>query len=213
MATTHEGIFGGFTGTIGAVTGYMRNGQNILRSSTSNVRYRRTALRSVQLEKIKLCNSFTKAFTGTGFFNKTFPAYGHTGNGYNRATSALMNQAITTSGGSVQLAYPKVLVCKGMLPGAEGAAAVLLPGGNLQFTFTDNSHTGTAGNGDAIVLVAYCPALKQAVFTLNAGHRKDGTAILNAAAFKGYTVETWIGFLSNDTLNASDSFYTGAFGV
>ena len=209
MATAPQGILGAVTGKIGPVTGYVRNGQNILRTSTSNVKYKPTALRTEQLEKIKLCNRFTKAFTGTGFFNKAFPAYGNTGTGYNRATSALMNQAITGLYPAIHLYYPQVLVSKGKLPPAEHAAAAAMQDGNIYFNFTDNSNTGTAAASDRVIVVAYAEALQQAVFSFSAGLRKNCEAILPALSFKGYTVETWIGFLSNDETQASDSIWTG----
>jgi hypothetical protein len=213
MATINEGILGSFRGSIGPVTGYIRNGQNILRSSTSHVKYKRTALRSAQLEKIKLCNNFTTAFSRRGFFNKTFPAYGAKGTGHNRCTSAILNRAIVNIGGVLQLSYANILVAKGMLPQAEGAHSELIATDILQFTFTNNSSTGTAAADDAVVLVAYCTGLQQAVFALNAGRRAEGIAALNVAAFKGYTVETWIAFLSSDEKNASDSVYTGQFSL
>lgn len=213
MAKTNQGVLGAFTGTIGPVTGYLRQGQNILRTSTSNVSYKKTALRTAQLEKIKICNRFTRAFSGTGFLNKSFPAYGDTGNGYNRITSVLMNQALTGSYPHLQLSYPQILVSKGKLPGAEYAAATPMTDGNLYFNFTDNSETGTASSTDKIILVAYAEALQQAVFSLNAGLRKNCEAVLQAAAFKGCTVETWIGFLSEDESHASDSVYTGSYTI
>src|SRR5947199_4828922 len=94
MANNNYGVLGNFTGTIGPVTGYIRNGKNILRTSTSSVKDKHTPLQLQQREKIKLCSSFTKAFNGTGFFNKTFPAYGHAGTGHNRVTSALISLGI-----------------------------------------------------------------------------------------------------------------------
>lgn len=209
MAKTNQGVLGAFTGTIGPVTGYVRQGQNILRSSTSNVSYKKTALRTAQLEKIKICNRFTRAFSGTGFLNKSFPAYGNTGNGYNRITSVLMNQALTGSYPHMHLSYPQVLVSKGKLPPAEHGAVAPMTDGNLYFSFTDNSETGTASSTDKIILVAYAEDLQQVVFSLQAGLRKDCEAVLPTFAFKGYMVETWIGFLSQDESNASDSVYTG----
>ena len=209
MATTSQGILGAFKGKVGPVTGYVRNGQNILRSGTSTVKYKPTALRTAQLEKIKLCNHFTKAFTGTGFFNKSFPAYGSTGNGYNRATRALLNQALSGAYPNTHILYPQVLISKGKLAPAEHAAAAPMLDGKIYFSFTDNSETGTASSTDKIILVAYAEALQQAVFSLTAGFRKDCEAVLTTAAFKGYAVETWIGFLSDDETNASDSVYTG----
>ena len=209
MATSTQGILGAVTGKIGPVTGYVRNGQNILRTSKSNVKYKPTALRAEQLEKVKLCNRFTRAFSGTGFFNKSFPAYGGTGSGYNRATSALLNQAISGIYPGLHLYYPQVLISKGKLPPTEHAASTTMDDTNIYFSFTDNSDTGSASATDKIILVAYAEALQQAIFTLDAGLRKNCEAVLQAAAFKGYAVETWISFLSSDEANASDSIYTG----
>ncbi len=209
MATSTQGILGAVTGRIGPVTGYVRNGQNILRTSKSNVKYKPTALRAEQLEKVKLCNLFTSAFTGTGFFNKSFPAYGSKGSGYNRATSALLNQAVNGAYPGLHLFYPQVLISRGKLPPAEHAAATTMDEGNVYFSFTDNSDTGSASATDKIILVAYAEALQQAIFSLDAGLRKNCEAVLQAAAFEGCVVETWIGFLSNDDTHASDSIYTG----
>jgi len=66
---------------------------------------------------------------------------------------------------------------------------------------------------DNVIVVAYAPDLQQAVFTLHGGFRKNKKAILNVAAFKGYTVETWIGFLSKDETDASDSVWVGSLVV
>jgi len=209
MAKTHQGILGAFTGSVGPVTGYIRKGQNILRSSTSNVKCERTALRAAQLEKIKICYRFTKAFTGTGFFNKSFPAYGNTGSGYNRVISALMSRALTGGYPDMQLNYAQVLISKGRLPGAADAKTVLKLKSILQFSFADNSTDGIASPDDNVILVAYAPELQQAIFTLHGGFRKDKEAILNVAAFKGNTIETWIGFLSKNEADASDSVWAG----
>jgi len=209
MAITNQGILGPIIGKIGPVSGHMRDNKNILRPSSSNVNFKYTDPRIAQQQRMKICNAFTKPFTGTGFFGKTFPAYGAANNGSNRATSALLNQAIVGTYPDIQLSYPKVLISKGMLPGAENATAVADENGNIHFSFTDNSNTGTASGFDKVIAVAYCEALQQAEFRLNAGLRKDGEAVLNAGVFKGYEVETWIGFLSNDETNASDSVWTG----
>ena len=172
-----------------------------------------TPLQLQQREKIKLCSSFTKPFNGTGFFNKTFPAYGHTGTGHNRVTSALLSLAIIGTYPNMQLDYKRVLISKGKLPGAVNAKLILKPKSVLQFTFTNNTDTGIAAANDAAILVAYCPDLKQAIFTLSGGLRKDGKASLNVVAFKGHSVETWIGFLSSDEKDASDSVWVGRANV
>jgi hypothetical protein len=209
MAKTNSSVLGPFIGTLGPVTGFMRNGKNILRTSTSSIKNKRTPLQLAQREKIRICNRFTKAFVRTGFFSKTFPAYGHTGTGFNRATGALMNLAVTGVYPEMQLNYAQVLISKGKLPGVQSPKVVKRANDILQFTFTDNSTDGSASPGDTVILVAYAPDLQQAIFTLNAGLRKDKKATLNVAALKGHTIETWIGFLSKDEMDASDSVYTG----
>jgi hypothetical protein len=94
MGTIINGILGSFTGTAGPVSGYMRNGKNFVRSRRRKSAAPMTPKRLAQQQKIKVCNEFTRPFCGTGFFNKTFPAYGHSGTSFNRATSAIMNLAV-----------------------------------------------------------------------------------------------------------------------
>jgi hypothetical protein len=209
MAKNNTSILGAFIGTVGPVTGFIRNGKNILRTSTSSIKDRGSALQLAQREKINVCLPFVKAFSGSGFLNKSFPAYGHGGTGYNRAVSALMSRALAGSYPEIELNYQEVLISKGRLPEAQGARIVKKTNNILQFSFTDNSTVGMASPVDTIILVAYAPDLQQAIFTLNTGLRKDKKATLNVAALKGHAVETWIGFLSKDAEDASDSVYTG----
>lgn len=213
MATTNTGLLGAFIGTLGPVTGYMRNGKNVLRTSSSSVKNQRTPLQLAQREKIRICNQFTKAFKGTGFFNTSFPAYGHTGTGFNRITGALMSRALTGVYPNIQLNYQQVLISKGRLPGAQNVRAVKKANNTLQFSFADNSTDGIASPDDTVILVAYAPGLQHAVFTLHGGFRKDTKAVLNVTALKGHTVETWIGFLSRDEKDASDSVWSGSMGL
>jgi hypothetical protein len=208
MATGNYGVIGPFTGRIGPVTGYMRNGKNILRSSTSIVKDKLTPLRATQRQKLSTCNRFTKAFAGTGFFNKTFPAYGQAGTGYNRVTSALMSRAVTGVYPDMYLDYTQVLVSKGRLPGAV-SAKVSVKNSIIHFSFADNSGDGIAAANDSLILVAFAPDLQQAILTLHGGFRKDKKAVLNVTAFKGHSVETWIGFLSKDEKDVSDSVWAG----
>jgi hypothetical protein len=208
MANLPNGILGAFVGKAGNITGYIRNGKNFIRTRNNRKNIKPTAARLAQREKIKVCGEFTSAFSGTGFFKKSFPAYGNSGTGYNRATSALMNLAVTGNYPNVSLAYPLVLISKGPLPVAENATATVNADGNILFTWANNSGTGTAKTNDKAIVVAYFPELKQIIYSLNAGTRADGKAILPAANMPGYAAETWIGFLSNDETDAANSVYT-----
>jgi len=209
MAILTQGILGPVVGKTGPVVSYIRFGQNITRSRSDSKKNRiETPKRKTQRDKIKVCNEFTSRFSGTGFFNKSFPAYDHTGSGYNRATGAIMNKAIV-SNPEVTLSYPKVLISQGPIPSVEYASALVNIDGNIVFTWTDNSGTGTAKGNDTAILVAYFPETKKAVYTFSDATRKDLTAILETDLKTG-AAETWVGFLSADEKNAADSVYTGA---
>ena len=72
MARIINGINGGFTGKVGTVTGYIRNGGSFMRSRTRRKDTVKSEKRLVQQQKIKICNEFTKPFSGSGFFNVSF---------------------------------------------------------------------------------------------------------------------------------------------
>ena len=101
------------------------------------------------------------------------------------------------------------MISKGMLPGAQSVKLVKKANNTLQFSFDDNSAVGIAAPADKVILVAYAPGIQQAIFTVQAGFRKDKKAVLNVAALKGYAVETWIAFLTKDGKDASDSVWVG----
>ena len=208
MAILTQGILGPVSGKTGPVISYIRFGQNITRSKGSARKNRiETPARKTQREKIKICNDFTKAFSGSGFFNKSFPAFGHTGSGYNRVTGSIMNLAIVKTP-AIAIAWPKVLISKGAIAPVDYASALVNDDGNIEFTWTDNSGDGTAKKNDTAIMVAYFPESKKAFYAFSDAERKDGKAVLEVAFQQG-TVQTWLGFLSADGTNAADSIYTG----
>ena len=62
---------------------------------------------------------------------------------------------------------------------------------------------------DLVILVAYFPELRQAIFSIGSATRADANALLKTQVLKGFVAETWMGFLSNDEKNASNSGYCG----
>lgn len=163
MGIITQGILGPETGRTDPVVSYFRFGKNIVRSPSDSQKNKiETPARKRQREKIKVCNEFTKAFTGTGFFNKSFPAYADRGSGYNRATSALMNLVII-SNPETAIAWPKALISKGPVAPVDFASAAINEEGDIVFKWTDNAGTGTAKGDDKAILVAYFPESKEAV--------------------------------------------------
>jgi len=208
MAILTQGILGPISGKTGPVISYTRFGQNITRSAGSTRKNRiETPARKTQREKIKVCNEFTRAFSGTGFFNKSFPANGHTGSGYNRVTSSVMNLAIVQTP-AITIAWPKVLISKGPVAPVDYASALVNPEGNIEFNWTDNSGDGTAKKNDTAIMVAYFPESKKAFYIFSDAERKAEKAVLEVESQKG-TAQTWLGFLNADETNVANSIYTG----
>lgn len=207
MAVLSQGILGPIRGRTGPVVSYIRFGQNITRSLSSTDKNKiETPARKIQRQRIKVSNKFTKAFTGTGFFERSFPAPGHTGSGYNRATSAIMNLAIVCNPEPV-IAWPKVLVSKGEIAPVDSAETII-DEGNIVFNWIDNASTGTAKGNDKAILVAFFPESNEVVYRFTEVTRSEGYAILEMNSKKGIA-ETWLGFLSADEKNAANSVYTG----
>lgn len=209
MARIPNGINGEFIGTAGNVSGYMRNGVNFVRSKRRRSSAPMTPKRLAQQQKIKVCNDFTRPFCGTAFFNKTFPAYGHSGTGFNRATSAIMNLAIIGTYPDTALDYPEVLISKGPLPPARNPATAVSADGSILFNWEDNSGNGTAKPDDKVILVAYFPVEKMAMFSIGVALRRDCEAVMTILHKQNQEAETWVGFLSNDEKDAADSVYSG----
>lgn len=209
MARIPSGILGALIGKAGPITGYMRNGENIIRTAAKRKDPKITPPRTAQRKKIKVCHQFTQSFTGTGFFNRTFPAYGERSTGYNRATSALLNLAITGNYPDTHISFPQVLISRGPLPAAMNAIASLNAEDTILFTWENNSGFGTAKENDQVIVVAYFPETMKAVFKIGIATRKDGQALLHLENISGVAAETWIGFLSEDEKDAGDSVYGG----
>ncbi len=215
MAEIRNGILGAFTGKVGPVSGYTRYGRNIMRSSSSTVNDKITPKRAAQREKVRVCNAFINAFSGTGIFAITFPDPYHGGSGYNRAMKVLMNSALTGEYPTYGILYDKFLISKGDLPAPENAAVSLDEAGNFVFTWANNSTDGTAKVNDKAVLVAWFPERQiKLAYVLEAADRSACTATLAISTDnKGEAAETWIGFVSADGKIASDSVHTGSLVV
>ncbi len=110
---------------------------------------------------------------------------------------------------NISLSYPHVPISKGTLPAAQNAAVIVSKEDNLSFTWKNNSKTTKVKANDQAVLVAYFPALHQAIFSIGTATRKEGKAILQTSNLKDYTAETYLSFISHDERQASDTIYTG----
>ena len=91
--------------------------------------------------------------------------------------------------------------------------AVSTVAGKLTFNWIDNSTPTLGLSSDLAFVAAYSADLDHWIFSLSTVARNAATLTLDAAAFSGKPVQTWIGFVSADGNKASNSLYTGAVTV
>ena len=206
MGTIEKGILGGFSGKVGTVVGGTWKGIDYMRSKSSRRNFVPSQKQLEQQMKFALMMRFLQPMSA--LLEVTFNDYAIKKTGLNSAFSYNFAHAIAGAYPTFSIDYTQVLVSRGNLPNVLGPAVTSGAGSIVTFSWTDNSGVSTAKSTDVAVLVAYCPAMQQAVF--GGGElRSDLTGDLNLLSFSGQVVETYIGFMSADQRDIAISMYTG----
>lgn len=207
MGTINKGILGGFSGKVGSVVGGTWKGIDYMRSKGNRRNFEPTERQLSQQMKFGLVMRFLQPMSG--LLSISFRDYAIMKTGINSALSYVLKNAISGVYPTFEINYSQALVSRGDLPNVLGPAVISGAGSMLTFSWTDNSGVGIAKATDQAILVAYCPTLKQAVYTTAGGMRSALTGELNLLPFSGEQVETWIGFISDDGKNVATSTFTG----
>lgn len=149
----------------------------------------------------------------TGLLSTSFREYAVEMTGFNNAMRYTLKNAITGTYPSYTIDYATALVSRGDLPNAGSPSAASTAAGTVAFQWTDNSGMGRAQATDNSILVVYCPALNQSVYTTAGAVRSAGSDTVAVSNFSGMQVETYVGFISADGKNIANSMYTGTVTV
>jgi hypothetical protein len=207
MGTINKGILGGFSGKVGTVIGGTWKGITYMRSIGTIRNLNPTEKQLTQQLKFALAMRFLQPMAG--LLNISFHDFAIRMTGINNALSYTLDNAISGVYPSFEIDYAVALVSRGGLPNVLGPAVTSGVGSVLTFSWTDNSGVGIAKATDQAILVAYCPELRQAIYTTAGGLRSDLTGELNLLPFSGLAVETWIGFISESGNLVATSIFTG----
>jgi len=207
MGTINKGILGGFSGKVGTVVGGSWKGIDYMRSKGNNRNLNPTEKQLAQQLKFALIMRFVQPMAA--LLNTSFRNFAIKMTGINNAFSYNLKNAVTGVYPSFEINYSLALVGRGDLPNVLAPAVTSGAGSLLTFSWTDNSGVGKARDTDQAILVAYCPAQRQAIYTTAGGLRSDLTGELNLLPFSGLAVETFIGFISESGLSVATSIFTG----
>ncbi|MBI1780543.1 MAG: hypothetical protein HYR66_04155 [Sphingobacteriales bacterium] len=210
MGIINKGILGGFSGKVGTVIGGTWKGIDYMRSQSSSKRSSFTQPQLEQQAKFALSVKFLQPIAG--LLAVSFKDYAIKMTGFNNALRYTLTNAVSGSYPAYTVDYSMALVSRGDLPNALSPAASSA-GGGVNFTWTNNAGTGKAMPTDKSILVVYCPAKNQCIYTTTGPERSTQAGSLAVSSFIGEQVETYIGFISEDGKVIASSAFTGTLTV
>lgn len=200
-----RGSIGSISGTVNDVVISEWNDITVVRSLPKPSSKPATTAQQEQQSKMALAVKFAVAVKKV--LTAGYKSYAVRMSGYNAGVRDVLNYAITGDSPNYRIDYSKVQVSRGRLHG-ESNEAVKAEAGQVVFTWSYEADPEIAAN-DKALLVVYCEAMDQCLFTLKGADRSTGTASLAVTRFKGKEVQTWLAFISADGKQTSPSKYTG----
>lgn len=212
MARYKEGILGGFYGSVGNVIGSSWRGVDYMRSRPARVNDAKTPAQLAQRQKFQLILHFLRRVKP--MINLGFQSDRPRTTSMNLASSYNLKNAIAGTYPDQQIDFPSLLISRGDLTGNWSAVAESNDPGEIEFSWPDNSESGSAQPDDKVMILAYDPVRELPVYQVDAAERQDESAALSLPAIlEGETVECYLAFVSPDDKEASDSIYLGSVTV
>jgi len=206
MARLKKGLLNGFSGAIGNLEGYEYNGQYIIRSRRPKRLKAPSEKQLACMEKMRIINELLgrlTEFVKTGFAetakDQVFTAY-------NAAVAYQLKHAITGTYPNYEIDYSKLRLAEGPINTEGLSPSASLKGDALLFSWTPAIHY--PNSTDHVMLLAYAPALKHAVYNLCGAKRRTGQETLELPeAWRGQRIETYIAFRGESNGRCSNSIY------
>jgi Family of unknown function (DUF6266) len=202
-----QGINGPFSGKVGPVVGYMLGNQAVIRSLPGSSKKPLSPKQIHQRRKFALMNDFLGQLQS--LLNITYAHIAINMTGSNKAFSYNVMNATRGFYPDLSIDYSMVMLGRGDLPNAKTANTVPLLEGKLEFSWIDNSGTGKAKATDKAFVAVYNEELNDWEYDLNLSTRGEGICVLDASLLKGKPVHTYLGFITEDGKDVTDTLYAG----
>ena len=211
MGTIKKGILGGFSGKVGTVVGASWRGIAYMRSLPLKVRNPRTEPQRMQRSKFALTLALLQPMTA--FLRTGWKLYAHKQSPFNAAMSYTIANAIIGTYPDYEIDPSKVLVSRGALPTVTNTF-VSFDDGKVEFQWEDNSGVNSAKPTDKALIVILNLAKGEAI-TDNAGAERQDCVqkVAVPAEWSGDSVETYMGFISEDGKEVANSVYLGSVAI
>jgi len=212
MGTIKQGILGGFSGGVGTVVGGSWKGIDYMRIRPARVANPQTDPQLDQRKKFAVTMKFLQPLSQ--FLRIGFKNFAVKMTAMNAAFAYNFRNALTGVYPNYAISYADALVSRGNLAPALNPEVSSIIAGTVEFSWTDNSTDINASNLDKTMLVVYNPAKNQAVCVVDEGMRSDSPQTVTLPnSFAGDLVQCYIGFISTDDFDLSNSTYAGSVTV
>lgn len=175
---------------------------------------------SIPQQSTRMKMSLVMALLGTctEFIRRGFQGYAQKMSAFNAATSYNFHNAFSGEYPDLQLDFSKLLLSRGSLTGGDNVGCASTEAGSVDFSWDDNTASGTASAGDAAMLLVHNPAKKRSVYLIQGALRSDAAATLELPVdFSGDEVHCYLAFADLVNLMGkqpksciSDSAYAGS---
>jgi hypothetical protein len=212
MGRINQGISGGFSGTVGTVVGGNWKGIDYMRAKETGRSDARSAAQLDQRARFLTVIAFLKPlkdFLRVGFKSRAVRM-----SAFNAATSYHLEKALQGISPDYAIDYSKVMVSQGPLPGVLNPLAISGAGGQIKFTWENNSRAYHALGDDQVIMVIYNPLKEMAIPFMGSGTRMGGSQTITLPAnFSGDEVHCYIAFQKSNQSVISDSRFVGSLTV
>lgn len=128
----------------------------------------------------------------------------------NKAVSYHIREAVEVLNGEPFLMYSKVLITKGDLADPQNAVVTAAAGGQLNYSWDDNSGQANAAADDVFCTVVFCEELGTFALYDSSVTRADALAAQSVpGTMTGKPVQVYCYFRNSVGANASNSAYLG----
>ncbi|PSL24071.1 DUF6266 family protein [Chitinophaga ginsengisoli] len=209
MARLKKGLLNGFFGAIGNVEGYEQDGQYIIRSRRIQGSQPPSEKQLACREKMRITNQLLSRFSEFVKLGFAKPSKDRSFRAYSAAVAYQLTHAIIGSYPNYEIDYSKLRVAEGPIDTDGLSPSVSLQSNTLLFSWTPAANY--PDSTDHVMLLAYAPALKQAVCNLCGAKRRIGQEILELPeTWQQQRIETYMAFRGEINRQCSNSIYLGS---
>lgn len=210
MARLKNGLFGGISGRIGDVEGFIRNGIPYVRARKRKTKTQPSLKQLVQRKKMALVNAFIDSMTPFVRLGFGLQAKGEAFSANNAAKSYQLNHSLQGEYPDYSINYEAVSLTRGQLPLPADLQAI--PEGNgIRFSWTYDPVTNWSAQRARTMVLVYVPDIIKSHYFLTGERMSTGRDRIELPAWLiGKELQVYLSFATENREQMSNSCYLGA---